>query len=1086
MARKALTGRNRWLVYVAALASLFAGSSAIGDWPMARHDAKRTGLAQGTSDLVKPVPYWRVYMGGATSANQLRVIDIDTDSRLDVVMVTGGRVQVKRLSDEIVWRTGPLGIRTIAGILDVDGDGALDVVVRSVDRVYILNGTTGAAQWSLPSGAVGVAQGVKLGDLTGDGLPELVVQECGCCGVSNDATGFVYSFAGGFGSAQLLWTLPWVACGGSRSLTLFNADGVGPLELLLGSDDTLSVLNGTTGAVVATTPVLGTWTHRSYCRPADVDGAPGEELVCVLNEKAAPAIDQRKVFVLRYGALPAPSLTPMWSAIVAPDVGGDVRYADVVSDLNGDGALEVVVSGKDAADVWTTKVWHAQTGVEIGTLAGEIVSGTAPVGPAGAGRLLTTTSDGLALTGWELDLGQATPLQQAFVLPNRATSTYPTPGWVERAGIVRDVVAVDLDADGVRDLVTTDTSNPSIVTAYNTTGATPTEIASHLMPAAVQPSVLWIDSADHLVVARNDGLLEIFEDFLRPIATSDDILGVGVRIGGYYSTGYRDLQHTPVVGSLAAGPSESIVVPDSRSALLRIDVNGDNGFASPPGPAWSRTSAFAPAIVDAIDSGTTGIACLSIKEPIAAVPEYQVSLLDAAGGTVWSVPIENDPFNDIVPGQLDGDGITDLVVQWGDPGDTLLRTRGVSGANGSTLWDSTPIDPGWGRQPAGVALGSFDADASNDVYFQGGATRVLSGTNGQQISSGGPDDGYFHPTLFNVDADGADEVTLHGGFSPARTLDDDLSTTLWAGADDRPYPYGAVSRCADGRSVLVEGSLLFPSRLTATNIGGSNVGEQSSVVLASGGVFSSEDEATFGGAFIGQLTSAAAHENLTGTGDPSVLVGSTDGWLYGFDPCSLALQFAVDLGASVGEPVFGDTDGDGRDEILVTAADGFLYGLKNEAIAAPDFIWDTNPDNGITDRDVNSRTTTRFLSARWGVVMDALGYEVAVVDSDRNFVTDPPWQNVGLANQVTLDLPLADDAAYFFAVRATGLSGPSVDAVSNGLVISFTNADDGPDAGIGNPGDPGGGCCDTGGSGSPAGALVLGLAVVALIRRRRS
>ncbi len=40
-------------------------SLAAASWPMARHDAKRSGAATGKSDMVKPVPYWRTYLGGS-------------------------------------------------------------------------------------------------------------------------------------------------------------------------------------------------------------------------------------------------------------------------------------------------------------------------------------------------------------------------------------------------------------------------------------------------------------------------------------------------------------------------------------------------------------------------------------------------------------------------------------------------------------------------------------------------------------------------------------------------------------------------------------------------------------------------------------------------------------------------------------------------------------------------------------------------------------------------------------------------------------------------------------------------------------
>ncbi|MBL9003125.1 MAG: hypothetical protein JNJ46_02700 [Myxococcales bacterium] len=41
------------------------------DWPMARQDGRRSGAAQGTSDLKSPVPDWRTYLGGSLQPQQL-------------------------------------------------------------------------------------------------------------------------------------------------------------------------------------------------------------------------------------------------------------------------------------------------------------------------------------------------------------------------------------------------------------------------------------------------------------------------------------------------------------------------------------------------------------------------------------------------------------------------------------------------------------------------------------------------------------------------------------------------------------------------------------------------------------------------------------------------------------------------------------------------------------------------------------------------------------------------------------------------------------------------------------------------------
>ncbi len=132
------------------------------------------------------------------------------------------------------------------------------------------------------------------------------------------------------------------------------------------------------------------------------------------------------------------------------------------------------------------------------------------------------------------------------------------------------------------------------------------------------------------------------------------------------------------------------------------------------------------------------------------------------------------------------------------------------------------------------------------------------------------------------------------------------------------------------------------------------------------------------------------------------MVGSGDGWLYAYQPCTGTLEFVYRVGAPVGSPIFADTDGDGNDEILVSAADGYLYALRDLAIASPGYVWDTDPDHGITDRDVNAITTRDHLSARWRDVPGAVSYEVTVVNLDGDYLTDPAWTDVGNVVETTL------------------------------------------------------------------------------------
>jgi hypothetical protein len=224
------------------------------------------------------------------------------------------------------------------------------------------------------------------------------------------------------------------------------------------------------------------------------------------------------------------------------------------------------------------------------------------------------------------------------------------------------------------------------------------------------------------------------------------------------------------------------------------------------------------------------------------------------------------------------------------------------------------------------------------------------------------------------------------------------------------------------------------------------------------------------------------HQDLTGAGRPSVVVGSTDGFLYAVDPCARTVDFVHGFGAAVGEAVFGDSDGDGRDEILVTVADGYLYALRTFAIAAPESALDTDPfsDDPADLADVETRST---LEATWTAVTGATGYEVAVVDSQGAYVTSPPWQAAGSETTLQmLGLPLISNEVYRVSVRAIGANGDrSTDTVSDGVRVRFAA---GGDAG-GDP-PPGGGCCRAGG-GDAVGAGLAGCLVllVGMLRRRR-
>ena len=1047
--------------------------AANADWPTQRHDAHRTGLATGVSNLTDPVPFFRYYLGGAIGGTQMLTYDVDGDSTPDIVYSSGGSVIAKKSNDTVIWKTKPMGFTNLYGVGDLDGDGKGDIIVYTLTRAVILEAATGVVQWVEPPNQMGAMSGVAIGDLDGDNKADLLVQECGCCGTSLPNTGYVFSFANGFGSAKQLYSLPYAACGASRSLLLVDADGVPPLEVMNNTYANFNILDGKTGQILASTPNQGSWTGSHYCRGHNVDGQPGDEILCVLNVSTQPATDQRKITVLKYTTNPA-SLSVLWSKIIAPDAGGDVTWTDPFVDLDGDGTIEVVVGTKEANDVWTTRVYDAASGSELGSISGQKLLGTASIEEANKALILTAAAT--TMSAYAFDANANPTIATRWSIADHTTLTEPDWTLLGTTSLFWRVLTLDLDGDKVDELITRTTNGASELVAYKATGMTQTKLASFALPPDVDVLRAWalppIDVATMQIgLARNDGYLTLLDDKLKP---SNAMFGYpGIRIGGYYAAGnWGNLTTTPAVGSLDASGNDAIVVRDSRLALLRLDASQAT-MANGPALIWQRTHTFGASIIEKLNGNGPGIASFAIKEPVTNPAEYRVVGLRIDGTELFDVPIGGVPLKDILPATLDQDGTTDLVFQWGNPTDTLQQTRGIAGLGGATLWDAVAFEGSCGRQPAGIAADDHDSDGLTDVLVHGASQlRVLSGKDGAQINASISVGGCYHmPTVYDLDGDNVSEVTLHASNNQPRSLSHDLQTVLWAGTDDdRPYPYGAIAPCSGG-PVLVAASWKRPGRLKVTQLSGASSGAETTMVLAGGQKFVSESAAEFSGNYLGRLTATTVHTNLTGSGSPTALVGSADGWLYGIDPCNNALDFAINFGTAVGEAVFGDTDGDGIDEVLVTTADGYLYGLKNGTIEPPAVVLDTDPDEGITGFDVDNIFTADKLSGAWIATSGAAKYEVAIVEDGGGFITNPVWKDVGNVTSASVTgLPLTDGGKYFFVVRALHPNGdPSVDAISDGVTVQLDNSGGhGGSGGAGGGGGQGGQGGSTGGSGGAA------------------
>jgi hypothetical protein len=1001
-----------------------AAGPAHADWPVARHDARRTATTSAPSNLVEPVPYFRRYLGGQVGEAGLLTGDVDANGSVDVVYLSGGSVVAKRPDDSPLWKTPPLGVTALWALTDLDGDGKLDVVAQTPSRAIVLTGATGAIAWEEPDGEIGTLAGVRVTDLSGDGHPDLYLEENPCGGVVGPSSGHVYSFAGGLGSPALLWNVPDRPHCGSAATTVVDLDGDGHDEVVVGSLDDYRAVKGSDGSILATTPSLGMRPDYSSCVPTDLDGKPGQELVCFWTSA------QRKIVALHYDASATPpALAVLWQAQLGDDPGGDATFApEAVLDLDADGSLEVVGASATAQGVWTTHVFDGKTGTELATIPGGLVAGAARL--ASANKALVLTMAGANLEAWAFQRGASPTVTKRWSMPARSTFQFPDATLLARTTAYRRLATLDLDGDGVQDLVSSDGSGSIVVS--KSTGAQPVDLASYALPKDTMPQRLWVEAPldrpyFQLVVARSDGYLNALDAKLVPTNVP------GLRLGGYSST-TAGFGRAPVVGSLDGGAKQTVLVDDNRGALLALDAT-DSSLAVPPKVLWERAGTVAPAIVPGLVGGKVGIACRGADLPPTVPQTFHLAALEPNGSTSWKVPLDPDTIHDVVPGNLDGDAVPDLLVEgYGQDGNA--RAQGFSGANGAKLWETAGV--GVSIEP--FASADWDGDGRDDVIGMFGALRAYSGKDGSLIGDGVKGISYFMPILASVDGDAQLEVTLQGGYDAARTMAHDLSTPIWVGEDDRPYLNGAVVSCDGAAPVLVEGSSAHPARIKVTTLGGAAAGASTARVLAGGKLFADEDAAKAAGMRLGALGDVTASTNLTGKGHPTALVPSSDGFLYGLDPCGFALDFAVDFGASVAEAVLGDADGDGADEILVTVGDGFLYGLKHQVLPSPAWIHDTDPNHGIPVDDVDDIVTTSTLWAAWAPVASAAAYEIAAVAEGGDPVTSPVWKNVGTATKATLDaLPLVDGRRYDVAVRAlTGEGKRSPDRLSNGVRVHFT------------------------------------------------
>jgi hypothetical protein len=240
-------------------------------------------------------------------------------------------------------------------VADLDGDGRPEVIWGSYD-VVALNGEDGTLQWRAANSSR-VWPGIAVADLTGDGSLEVIVGRGG-----DQLT--VYSNTG-----TVLWSKNPFGLGEVRSLAVEDLDGDGVKEVIVGragSGATRQVnVFEASGAQRSGFPArrdgeqgYGWGMYNNNIAVADLDGDGSREIIAPTDTHYITALDRggnQLAANPRYGA------GKTWARVgVHVDDAVDlIGYADcgtehrpnfansapAIADVNGDGALEVIVVG---------------------------------------------------------------------------------------------------------------------------------------------------------------------------------------------------------------------------------------------------------------------------------------------------------------------------------------------------------------------------------------------------------------------------------------------------------------------------------------------------------------------------------------------------------------------------------------------------------------------------------------------------------------------------------------------------------------------------------------------------------------------
>lgn len=1004
--------------FVVVLASLPAGAAT---WPTWRASKERTAAVHGEFATAEPQLAFRIALGGEAT----RAIAFPREAPGTVLSAIGGKLQsLDVASGSVLWETPMLQELTLVGSADLDGDSIAEAVAFTRRQAYVFSTGDGGVIWSSVLGQHSTIAAVRLADLTGDGLAEVLIDDCATCGVAGPLHGEFITFAGG--EPRTLWTVP-----GNQTPQPYH-QGTDAVLLGLGSGR----------------PLLGLPTVEDYRL---YDAATGQARVIVprgpywFAQTAAMVTAQDQVLLLRptgnaQGALPPAVI----SLRVLPDEGlgetiwqyaGDVYSTlelseSAVADLDQDGVRELLVSELDREGNWALVVLDLDGGAVLDRFWGWRLETVVPASTMEEPPLLAVTGEqgltlvtyadhelqpiGNPLPAWEVTSSAAA--DPVIVNPIRPSASQATDSGVPRlllgktnapafgAGRYESVGWANVTRRGL-ELAETFTPNTPITAVYDANGAT-------------RPY-------EQFAVATTDGALTVLDRRLRPsngslYRSSDGWLSHRKAQQKTYpgnTVGGRQPARGNLIGRNDGDPF--LVIPNTATGTVVVDARNASRV-SPAQRLWSSEFLVKPSI---FETGTSSV--------VAGVELTSLVLRDAETGSITAeaaldksiLGAAGTPFNEPILLQSDNDAPL-LALDWQLPA-VQVAQRGFrwEGASLTEQWTSEPMSWGGGFFSSAGRYQFDETTPTADVlvYATGNTTYFRRADTGSSLSRKVYTGHYTLPIIADFSGDGATDVLFQSGFVSPWLYGPNWSP-LWQYRGPLPtYTMaGALVACEAGTRYVTPH--LRSSRFIVFDAATGTVVRDS--FAASGELFASEVAAHAASAEAGFLS------NMSVLADPDggslIVFGSTDGYLYAVDGCGeRGLVWALNAGTPLAEASIGDWDADGKEEIVVGAASGHVFGIDFGRLSAP--------------RVVLARLSHHHVDIDWDHVEGASGYEYALVQPDGQPAWSPAYRSTRRTHaRVNLEKTLAG-RPFRIAVRARR----GHDAGAEAFTEAFTRSDSG-------------------------------------------